>query len=126
MLNTSQCVIDFILVVLFLDGLTQGDGTSVGKCPNSLKCLSTGECRVCKVIDSVHEGCSGAHKCLSTGVCNVCGLISGTHEECVSTSTSPVCDADSSTSIIDDTAVEKEAVCKGCTKSGLTLDNHMN
>ena len=45
---------------MFLDGQTQGDGTSVGKCPNSLKCLSTGECRVCKLINNVYEGCSGA------------------------------------------------------------------
>ena len=58
--KTCHCVIDYILVILFLDGQTQGDGTSIGKCPNSLKCLSTGECRVCKVINSVHEGCSGA------------------------------------------------------------------
>ena len=56
----------------------------------------------------------------------MCGLISGTHEGCVSTSTTPVCDADSTTSIIDDTVVEKEAVCKECTKSGQTLFSHMS
>ena len=44
--------------LIILDGQTQGDGTSVGKCPNNLKCLSTGECRVCKIINDVHEGCS--------------------------------------------------------------------
>ena len=56
----------------------------------------------------------------------MCGLISGTHEGCVSTSTTPVCDADSTTSIIDDLATEKEAGCKGCTKSGQTLANSMH
>ena len=56
----------------------------------------------------------------------MCGLISGTHEGCVSTSTTPVCDADSTTSTIEDTAVGKVGVCKGCTKSGLNLVNHMN
>ena len=85
----------------FLDGQTQGDGTSVGKCPNSLKCLST-------------------------GACNVCGLISGTHEGCVSTSTTPICDADSATTTIEDTAVAKEGICKGCTKSGPSLANRLS
>ena len=51
----------------------------------------------------------------------MCGLISGTHEGCVSTSTTPVCDADSATTMIDETAVEKEGICKGCTKSGPSL-----
>ena len=83
---------------------TQGDGTTIGKCPSS----------------------HSSYRCLSSGACNVCGLISGTHEGCVSTSTTPVCDADSTTSIIDDTAVEKEAVCKGCTKSGQTLVSNMH
>ena len=83
---------------------TQGDGTTIGKCPSS----------------------HSSYRCLSSGACNVCGLISGTHEGCVSTSTTPVCDADSTTSTIEDTAVEKEAVCKGCTKSGQSLANHVN
>ena len=83
---------------------TQGDGTTIGKCPSS--------------------HCS--YRCLSSGSCNVCGLISGTHEGCDSTSTTPICDADSTTSIIDDTAVGKVAVCKGCTQSGQNLANHMN
>ena len=37
-----------------------GDGTESGKCPSSLKCLSTGECKVCKLINGVNEGCSGS------------------------------------------------------------------
>ena len=41
-----------------LDG-SMGDGTTVGKCTNNLKCMSSGECRVCKVINGNHEGCSG-------------------------------------------------------------------
>ena len=69
--------------------------------------------------------CPNVYKCLSTGACNVCGLISGTHEGCASTSTTPICDADSTTTIIDDTAVAKEAICKGCTKSGTNLVGHM-
>ena len=75
---------------------TQGDGTTIGKCPSS----------------------HSSYRCLSSGSCNVCGLISGTHEGCDSTSKTPICDADSTTSIIDDIPMEKEALCKGCTKSG--------
>ena len=43
------------------DGVTAGDGTTVGKCPGNLKCISTGECRVCKIVSGQHEGCSGAN-----------------------------------------------------------------
>ena len=44
----------------FADGVTVGDGKTVGKCPNNLKCFSSGECGVCKIINSKHEGCSGS------------------------------------------------------------------
>ena len=89
----------FIIFHLYEGVGTPGDGTTIGKCPSS----------------------HSSYRCLSSGACNVCGLISGTHEGCVSTSTTPVCDADSTTSTIEDTAVEKLGVCKGCTKSGLNL-----
>ena len=82
---------------------TKGDGTTIGKCPSS----------------------HSSYRCLSSGSCNVCGLISGTHEGCDSTSTTPICDADSTTSIIDDTAVQKEAICKGCTKSGQGVNEYL-
>ena len=41
-----------------IDGTTAGDGSTVGKCPNSLKCISTGECKVCKIVGNTQEGCS--------------------------------------------------------------------
>ena len=47
------------------DGFTVGDGTTVGKCPGNLKCFSSGECGICKIISSKHEGCSG-----STPICD--------------------------------------------------------
>ena len=100
----KRALLVFIIFHIYVGVGTPGDGTTIGKCPSS----------------------HSSYRCLSSGACNVCGLISGTHEGCVSTSTTPVCDADSTTSIIDDTAVEKEAVCKGCTKSGQNLANHMN
>ena len=46
-------------IITFIDG-SAGDGSTVGKCTNNLKCLSSGECRVCKVINGNHEGCSGS------------------------------------------------------------------
>ena len=79
----------------FTDG-TSGDGSEIGKCPSSYS----------------------SYKCLSTGGCNVCGLISGYAEGCDITSTSPVCDADSSTSGIQDSATGKVAQCVACKKSG--------
>ena len=79
-----------------IDGVTTGDGTAIGKCPSAYS----------------------SYKCLSTGGCNVCGLISGYAEGCDITSTAPVCDADSSTFGIQDTATAKVAECVACKKSG--------
>ena len=75
-----------------LDGITIGDGFSPGKCPE--------------------------YNCLSDGYCNVCGNIMGYSEGCHITSTTPVCDADTTTIGTQDTAVEKIAECVPCTKSG--------
>ena len=78
------------------DGTTAGDGTELGKCPSS----------------------NSNYKCLSTGACNVCGLISNVAEGCDVLSTTPVCDADSTTSGIQDSATNKVAACVACKKSG--------
>ena len=83
-------------MINYIDGLTAGDGTEIGKCPNS----------------------TTNYKCLSTGACNVCGLISGYAEGCGIFSTTPVCDADSTTSGTQDSATNKVAECVPCTKSG--------
>ena len=40
------------------DGISSGDGSTVGNCPNNLRCISSGECNVCKLVGTVHEGCS--------------------------------------------------------------------
>ena len=48
----------------------------------------------------------------------MCGLISGTAEGCELLSSSPVCDADSSTPGIQDSATAKVAQCVACKKSG--------
>ena len=84
---------NFLVVI---DGTTAGDGTELGKCPSS----------------------NSNYRCLSTGACNVCGLISGVAEGCDPFSTTPVCDADSTTSAIDDTATNKVSQCVACKKSG--------
>ena len=86
----------FLYLNNVIDGVTAGDGTEIGKCPNAFS----------------------SYKCLSTGACNVCGLISGQVEGCDITSTAPVCDADSSTSGVQDSAVGKVAQCVACTKAG--------
>ena len=75
-----------------LDGITNGNGLSSGKCPQ--------------------------YNCLSNGYCNICGTISGYAEGCDITSTSPVCDADKDTSGTQDSATAKVAQCVPCTKSG--------
>ena len=87
--KTSKCVI-------FDSDGSAGDGTDIGKCPSSFS----------------------SYKCLSSGKCNVCALISGYAQGCDITSTSPVCDADSSTSGIQDSASGKVAECVACKKSG--------
>ena len=51
----------------------------------------------------------------------MCGLISGVAEGCDAFSATPVCDADSSTSGIQDTASNKVAQCVACKKSGKLL-----
>ena len=81
---------------IFTSDGSAGNGSDIGKCPSSY----------------------GSYKCLSTGACNVCGLISGIAEGCDITSTSPVCDADSLTSGIQDSAIGKVAQCVACKKSG--------
>ena len=75
---------------------TTGDGTNLGKCPTNPTNLL----------------------CHSDGHCNVCRLTSGVHVGCVASSSTPICDADSSTSGVDDSAVEKRASCVNCKKAG--------
>ena len=81
---------------MYKDGITPGDGTTIGKCPSSVR----------------------DNRCLSTGECKLCGLINGIAEGCDIHSPTPVCDADSTTSGIEDTATGKIAQCVACTKSG--------
>ena len=89
-------------MVFIVDG-TNGDGTTIGKCPSHYS----------------------TYKCLSTGACNVCGLINGNAEGCDITSTTPVCDADDSTNGVQDSATGKVAQCTACTKSGETSSNNL-
>ena len=87
----------FYFLLLNKDGTTTGDGETIGNCPSS----------------------HSTYRCLSNGACNVCGLFSNKAEGCNIFSTTPVCDADSTTSGIQssyDTA--KVAQCVGCKKSG--------
>ena len=86
---------------MILDGTTTGDGTHIGNCP-------------------AHYS---TYKCMSSGACNACALVSGYAEGCDIASTTPVCDADSTTSGIQDTATDKQAVCVACKKSGKLKDN---
>ena len=48
----------------------------------------------------------------------MCGLINNLAEGCDILSSTPVCDADSNTSDIEDSAVGKVAQCVGCKKDG--------
>ena len=82
-------------MLYFSDGLT-GDGTSMGKCPSHYS----------------------NYRCLSTGGCNVCGLINGNSEGCDIESSTPICDADASTNGIQDSATAKVAQCSACTNTG--------
>ena len=68
--------------------------------------------------DGTTQGICLSNKCLSSGACNVCGFISGTHQGCDSLSTAPICDADSTTTGIQDSATGKVAQCVSCKKSG--------
>ena len=57
--------------------------------------------------------------CLTTNACNVCGSeVSGAYQGCSVTSTTPVCDFDSTTSGIQSSATKKLAECVGCKKAG--------
>ena len=88
------------ILYAFSDGTTQGDGTSLGKCPSAYS----------------------NYKCLSDGACNVCGLINGIVEGCGGIfSTTPVCDADKDTTISENSATRKVAQCVKCTKSGKSI-----
>ena len=79
---------------------TTADGTTRGTCPMSpsdLLCHSDGYCNVCRLIDDIHVGCDEF-------------------------SATPVCDADSTTIGVQDSAVDKRAVCSGCKKDGTFRD----
>ena len=84
-------------LIYFQDGTTTGDGTTVGKCPSSLNCLSTGECNVCKDINGYHEGCR-------------CG-----------TPLTPVCDGDSATPGIQVFEIGKFPICVACSGKCICL-----
>jgi hypothetical protein len=83
--------------LLYFTDNNAGDGTDQGFCPSNpagLRCLSDGECRVCKLIDNNYEGC-------------------------VVTSTTPVCDSDKDAALISTTDdADKTAQCLGCKKDG--------
>ena len=85
-----------LLTFLILDGTSAGDGKTIGLCPSFYT----------------------NYRCVSTGHCNVCRLINGVAEGCEIRSTTPVCDMDESTSGIQDTASRKVAKCVACTKAG--------
>ena len=61
------------------------------------------------------------YKCLSTGACNVCGLINGYAEGCDIQSSTPVCDADSTTPGTQYSATGTLAQCVGCKMSGARI-----
>ena len=85
---------------MYADGDSIGDGLSFGKC-----------------WDDDANGIQD-RKCLSTGECNACKIISNAHEGCDIYSTEPVCDADSTTVEIEDSAVAKLAKCVACKNTG--------
>ena len=95
-ISCNLCYITSNVNIFVIDGTSAGDGTTIGKCPSG----------------------HSSYKCLSNGACNVCGLISGNAEGCDITSTTPVCDADSTTSGIQDSASGKVAQCVACKKNG--------
>jgi hypothetical protein len=76
--------------------MTTGDGATIGICPTI----------------------QNNYRCLSSGACNVCGVINGIHEGCDVTSVTPVCDTDSATDGIQDFADGKIAQCTACRKDG--------
>ena len=85
------------MLIIEKDGLSMGDGTEIGKCPSFYS----------------------NYRCLSTGACNVCGLINGTAEGCEILSLTPVCDADKDTDNTQDSATGKVAQCVACTNGRL-------
>ena len=85
---------------MYADGDSIGDGLTFGKC-----------------WDDDANGIQD-RKCLSTGECNVCKIISDAHEGCDIYSMEPVCDADSTTVEIEDSAVAKLAKCVACKNTG--------
>ena len=92
------------LFFLQLDGSTMGDGSTLGLCPTNpplLRCLSSGECRICKQISANYEGCD--YK-----------------------SAMPICDANSLTGVIEITEADynntdNNPVCTACKKAGKYL-----
>ena len=88
--------------LLYFTDNNAGDGTDQGFCPSNpagLRCLSDGECRVCKLISNDYEGC-------------------------VVTSTTPVCDSNEDTTAIESvfsTGFTTTPKCVGCKKSGKFL-----
>ena len=96
----------------FPDGTTKGDGTpeTGGMCQQqdaTRKCLSTGECRLCKFVTEDLDG-------TTVNRYEGCGGI---------TSAAPICDADADTTIIefdnsdyDDS--NKIPTCRVCKKKG--------
>ena len=76
----------------------KGDGSDIGNCPS-------------------HHA---SYKCLSTGSCNVCGLINNKAEGCNVFSTDSVCDADSTAPGYQPTYLEtKEGQCTQCKNKGM-------
>ena len=65
----------------------------LGDCPNGLQCHSDGYCNGCRIILSTHSGCN------------------------ITTST-PVCDTDSESPGVQDSPIEKRAICTSCKKDG--------
>ena len=101
------CKLAYIQCYKLSDGTSLGDGydETGGMCQkhdSDRRCLSTGECRRCKYVttDSAgttvnrYEGCEGI------------------------TSTSPICDGDSSTTVVDfaATSYDDEALNPSCVK----------
>ena len=76
-----------------------GDGTKRGKCPTNPSNLF----------------------CHYDGQCNVCKLRLGNNVGCDTLSSTPVCDADETTSKVEDSAQEKRAACVGCKQVGKFL-----
>ena len=73
-----------------------GDGSTRGNCPTNPSDLL----------------------CHSNEHCNVCRSHAGVHVGCETLSSTPVCDADSTTLKVDDSALEKRAACVGCKLDG--------